>query len=897
LFKKLFSYGWLLILFCTLSYPAGLTTIFAQAASADQIIALKSGFNFVSFTVAPPAAAQTLKDNNADIEDIYLYSAAAGSFLSVSDGTLTSLSSGRGYIIKARAETSVTITGSPASTIGDINLKTGFNLIGFSKSPSAAVTFSQLMKNNSLITGIYKWSPSAGSFIQVISDLNGNPFQLDGSDPQIKPGESYFIKTSGDTAINYDDGITSPKVLASLELSPTSASAAPGAAFDMSGIKAFAVYSDKTTEEVTLKVSFTAESGIINGMVFTAPNLGVTAMIKAAYTPAGGAVSKETYFTLFLAAPGSGSISTVTSQYYKCSYKLASNAKIIDEETIITRSVTTDQVVLSGSLASSIASGDILVGYYGDGYLRKAGSIVKQSDEVYIYTSQSRLDKVFEELDYNYRGKLSTLAASNSVPPGSSEFAAVSRFLRSTVVFAPAAPDRSIVSADKLKKILDNLSLSVTLAKADIAFDPVIECDIHIGTGSLKRFLFMIGGDISAGLAFDVEATAVVNLPVGAELTIYQSVPYVFSVGPVPFSFDWDIKCGVEASASAAGTFSYAGNINYNVRVGAEYDGNSWKKINDISKTVTASDSYELNGTVLIKPYLNTEFFLKITGIAGPEVSIETFIEFIARLNSEMKTDISVTAGVEAGVSFVLEMLSLEIARYDASLFSFNWDIYKKTVDNYVAPPEFATYPGGYEDGFGVAIVPSGTESVTIKYTTNGQEPKYDTAVTYSGPISLVSSTAGQTITIKAAAFETNSEGKIISSQIISGNFFVVAKGDPDYVQIFCQHRSSSLKLYPRTGEYYDGVAYDDFQAKFPEYIYFKKGTTAKFTITNSGTGVIDGYSVVRGYTGGNPFQTTRSTYSGEERATAKTRFFEWYISDNDPNLSSIQVTWIILDK
>ena len=67
------------------------------AQEAQQTINLKQGFNFISFTLAPaldPAGLQ--QANSSFIEDIFLYSAAAGSFLSLSDGTLASISAGKG---------------------------------------------------------------------------------------------------------------------------------------------------------------------------------------------------------------------------------------------------------------------------------------------------------------------------------------------------------------------------------------------------------------------------------------------------------------------------------------------------------------------------------------------------------------------------------------------------------------------------------------------------------------------------------------------------------------------------------------------------------------------------------------------------------------------------------
>ena len=772
----------------------------AQISSNDQVIALKSGFNFVSFTVTPPATTAELISKNSNLEDIYLYSATAGSFLSASEGSLTKLSIGKGYIIKSKADTSVTINGPPAGTIGDISLKKGFNLLGFSKQPSAggsaALTMSRLLKYNYLVTGSYKWSASSGSFIQIVRDANGIPVQLDSIDPEMKQGEAYFVLCAEDISVNYDGAFSMPRTLAGIGLEPSSASVSAGGVYELNKVKSYGIYSDGSTGEISATVDYSADAGTISAGVISVPAFPGTVLVKASCLPQGAGSTLTAYLALTVLPQASqGGAAQVSTHGYKCYYKLAPNVRVVDETTIITRSFDGATLVLGGPGASSVAAGDVVVGYYGGGYMRKVVSFTAAGGDVTVSTTASRLDMVFEELDYEYRGKLSSLASSNTAAPSSPEFAAVNRFLASRAVMAPAAPDKSIVSSDKLKKIIDAVEMSVELTKAEIAFDPVIDCDIEISLGSLKRFLFMIGGEFNAGLAFDVSVSAMVTNSKFSEITVYQSVPYVFTVGPVPCSFDWSIKCGVEALAGAIGTFSYSGDLNYSVRAGAEYSGGVWKKINDISKTVSSTDDFELAGSVRIKPYLSAEFLLKAAGAIGPKISFEAFLLLLASLDANMTTNISAAAGAEASASFALEAFSIEIVSYTAELFSFNWDLYKKTIDNYVAPPEFVTYPGGYEQGQKITIAPAGTESVTIRYTVDGSDPS-ESSPAYSSPVLIPSD--GKVLQLKAAAFKTNSAGKIISSQYIGGSFFTVAKDDPNYIKSIARRYGI---LWPRRPE------------------------------------------------------------------------------------------------
>ncbi|HOD40243.1 MAG TPA: hypothetical protein PKL57_06765, partial [Candidatus Wallbacteria bacterium] len=101
-------------------------------AQTSQEITLRNGFNFLSFTTAISLTPQQFKDLNVSIEDIYLYSAAAGSFLSYKEGTLTSLAAGKGYIVKSlsKDDIAVSVSGNTFTSIDNLKLLTGFNLIG-----------------------------------------------------------------------------------------------------------------------------------------------------------------------------------------------------------------------------------------------------------------------------------------------------------------------------------------------------------------------------------------------------------------------------------------------------------------------------------------------------------------------------------------------------------------------------------------------------------------------------------------------------------------------------------------------------------------------------------------------------------------------------------------------
>ena len=203
----------------------------ALAQSVSQTISLKAGYNFAALTVKPSLTPPMIKSQNSAIEDIYAFSAAAGSFLSVSEGTLNIFNPSAGYIIKSKSDAALTVAGTAIPSTGNINLKSGFNLIGFSKVPET-ISFSALMNKYAFVKGLYKWNAAAGSFIQVVRNSSGTPETLDSIDPSFAAGQGYFFNLSADATLNYDGAsialtssspVTPSKYTLNIAVSPSAA--------------------------------------------------------------------------------------------------------------------------------------------------------------------------------------------------------------------------------------------------------------------------------------------------------------------------------------------------------------------------------------------------------------------------------------------------------------------------------------------------------------------------------------------------------------------------------------------------------------------------------------------------------------------------------------------------
>ena len=240
----------------------------AHAQAPSSVLSLKTGFNFVSFGSKPLLTPAQLKEQNPAITEVYNYNATSGSFLSAGEGTLASLNVGKGYIISANAPVQITVGGTDVPVIGNITLKNGFNLAGFSKA-GETIKFSDLMKRSAVIKSMYKWNSTSGSFIQVLNSGAGEPVLVDGFDVTIKAGEAYFMSIVGDTIMNLDGanitigGAVNPPVksLVGITISKTSDVVLTGANYDLSAIIVEAKYSDNSVSAVTANAVWALDAG------------------------------------------------------------------------------------------------------------------------------------------------------------------------------------------------------------------------------------------------------------------------------------------------------------------------------------------------------------------------------------------------------------------------------------------------------------------------------------------------------------------------------------------------------------------------------------------------------------------------------------------------------------
>jgi len=279
-----------------------------NAQETTQTIILKEGFNFVSFTVVPQINAQQLLLQYLPIDDIYYYNAAAGSFLSCKEGGLSSLGSGKGYIIKSKAQIDITLAGEPVLSAVDISLKPGFNLVGFSQI-CGKTKFKNFVEKSNKIKGIYKWNSASGSFIQVLRNSTSSTVELiDGVDPEISAGFSYFINVAQEATMSFEqeqikiDGMVTQNDIQSISLSKSFDNINTGIKYDLSKIIINANYLNGNTKSVS-GTNWSVNSGngtIENNQYFSSLETGAV-ILKASYTE--NNITLHTDFNLSVIAP------------------------------------------------------------------------------------------------------------------------------------------------------------------------------------------------------------------------------------------------------------------------------------------------------------------------------------------------------------------------------------------------------------------------------------------------------------------------------------------------------------------------------------------------------------------------------------------------------------------
>lgn len=203
------------ILSVLLSLALFLTPV--PAFAATQNIFLAQGFNFYTLTVAP-GQSDTIKDATtlfaavAELDQLFRFNATTKAFEYVLRlpggnlfGTGFALEAGRGYVLKASAQKSVSFSGE-AATSAVSNLTPGFNFVGFPTVATVPTAYGLLGSNVATLKSVFIWNYNTQAFQFVI---RLNPTTLFGTDFELLPGTAFFVDAVQAVTVNFGE-VTPP---------------------------------------------------------------------------------------------------------------------------------------------------------------------------------------------------------------------------------------------------------------------------------------------------------------------------------------------------------------------------------------------------------------------------------------------------------------------------------------------------------------------------------------------------------------------------------------------------------------------------------------------------------------------------------------------------------------
>lgn len=298
-----------------------------------------------------------------------------------------------------------------------------------------------------------------------------------------------------------------------------------------------------------------------------------------------------------------------------------------------------------------LPAGSVLVSGYKAGFLRKTVEATREGDTIVVTTTQAKLT------DAIVQGKVE---ARLDVPREFGAGAALS---------SPLSFDRNFDDT----QLVSTPGLEVKVSQGRLAFSPSLDLGIAIEDSALESFSLTGTGAVSATLA--VKATAGSSFSKEGEVVLLEAGPYYFTqfIGTVPvveevnltLTLQWkaegSAQVSVEAGASAAGS----------VTLGARFDDGVWSPVAQRSlafQTVgpTVEQELKLKLSAAIVAQVDTRFY----AVAGPYVNLQPRASFEMTLAPE-PPKWELKGGVTSELGASLEILGVELAEYNTTLFSY----------------------------------------------------------------------------------------------------------------------------------------------------------------------------------------------------------------------------------
>ncbi len=329
----------------------------------------------------------------------------------------------------------------------------------------------------------------------------------------------------------------------------------------------------------------------------------------------------------------------------------------------------------STALLESLKLNDVIVsapnGVANEGYLRKVTAISREGDAVILQTEQASLDQAVAQGSLSVEREIvpSDIVSSKALLEG------VSIELREPTDLGTQGLatqgfgfnidfNQVLVDADGNNSTKDDqLSLN-----GSFAFSPKLLFDVDI------KFLFKLQ-KLKLGIGFKEEVNLALTGFAGGSLkkeiavAQFYTAPITFFIGPVPIVLTpkIDVKIGVDGQIGAEISMGIEQSLD--VTIGAEWKrGKGWQNISGVeSNGDYFVDAFALS--MVARAYASAEASILIYGIAGPFLYGRAFAKIDVAIPRDPLWELS--AGLEAGVGFEVEILSFTLVSFEKPVLSY----------------------------------------------------------------------------------------------------------------------------------------------------------------------------------------------------------------------------------
>jgi len=310
-------------------------------------------------------------------------------------------------------------------------------------------------------------------------------------------------------------------------------------------------------------------------------------------------------------------------------------------------------------------------------FLRKVEEVQKEGSQVTVETSQAALVDAVEEASLDFS---TSVGVSSKDGNSSKDERETTWKLTSTAKGVKADGCESVQLKDV--DLTSSEVLTAGLTNGTISFCPDISGDIDIGTFSIEKFSTVASGELTYNTDISATASATVESSGTTELATFETYGVV---GPVQYTMELSLVAGYEAQAGGTAEVTTGIESEGSLKLGARYQEGSWTPV---SKQGLSFDSRPVDwgrdSGVTLRGYIRPEITVFLYETAGPSLFSGPYVEFVAHRSEDLVKDYKYGAygGLNGGVGYDIEILSVEVAEYNKTLFELRKEIAGKDPTN-----------------------------------------------------------------------------------------------------------------------------------------------------------------------------------------------------------------------